>query len=86
MNFYWYATNITSDTIQIQIIFENPLLISSESGYPDKLIIELLPSSFKYFISLETQQLVKDPLRSETQVMPTQAKLGYAIQNVEKAA
>jgi hypothetical protein len=58
MDFYWYATNITSDTIMIQIIFENPLLISSESGYPDKLIIELLPPSFWYFTSLETKQLV----------------------------
>jgi hypothetical protein len=52
LNFDWYAKKITPDSIVIQFVFENPLLISSEAGLQDKLNIQLLPPSFKYFTSL----------------------------------
>ena len=71
LNFEWYAKNITSDLIVIQFVFENPLLISCEIGFKDKLNIQLLPPSFKYFTSLKTGQLIENPLQNVTRVLPT---------------
>jgi hypothetical protein len=58
LSFDWYAKKITPDSIVIQFVFENPLLISSEAGFQDNLNIKLLPPSFKYFTSLKTGQLI----------------------------
>ena len=71
MNFEWHAKKITSNSLVIQLVFENPLLISCEIGFPDKLNIQLLPPSFKYFTSLKTGQLIENPLRNVTRVLPT---------------
>jgi hypothetical protein len=71
LNFYWYAKKITPDKIVIQFIFENPLLISSEAGFQDKLNIKLLPPSLKYFTSLKSGQLIENPLQNVTRVLPT---------------
>jgi len=70
MKFTWYATNITSNKIQVQLDFQNPLLISSEIGHPDILTVKLLPPFLKYATSLKNRQLVENPLRSVTQVIP----------------
>ena len=66
MKFTWYATNITSNSIQVQLDFENPLFISSEIGYPDILIVKLLPPFLKYATSLKNRQLIENPLRNMT--------------------
>ena len=71
MKFTWYATNITSNKIQVQLDFENPLLISSEIGHPDILTVKLLPPFLKFVTSLRNRQLVENPLRSVTQVIPS---------------
>ena len=70
MKFTWYAANINSNSIQVQLDFENPLLISSEIGYTDILTVKLLPPFLKYATSLKNRQLVENPLRSVTQVIP----------------
>jgi hypothetical protein len=63
LKFRWFAKNITSNSILFQLVFENPLLVSSEIGYPDKLTIEVLPPAFKYFSSLKTGKLLRDVLK-----------------------
>ena len=71
MSFEWYAKKITPDSIVIQFVFKNPLLISCKIGLPDKFNIQLLPPSFKYFTSLKTGRLIEDPLRNVIRVLPT---------------
>ena len=50
--FEWYASSINPDTIEIQLIFKQPLQISTEAAYPDKLVITILAPALKYFKTL----------------------------------
>ena len=62
----WFAYNITEKTIEIQIIFYDPLQISSVQGSPNKIVIRLLQGSFEAFTSLKTGRLVLSPLKTHT--------------------
>ena len=53
LKFEWYAINITDTLITYQILFENPIKISSVPGRPEIISLHLLQSSMKYFHTID---------------------------------
>ena len=68
--FEWYASIINPVTIEIQLIFKQPLQISKEAAYPDKLVITILAPALKYFKTLSTGALTQHPLETQTRILP----------------
>ena len=84
--FSWYAKQITTTEIMIQLVFQDPLYISNDPKYLDSLVITILPPALKYFTSLASGLLTENPLGNFTRILPPQCVLGTAIQVVSSAS
>ena len=84
--FTWYATNITSTQIMIQLEFQDPLFISTSSGVLDNMIVKVLPPALLYMRSMATGAMTEDPLRTRSRKLPPQVMPGTTIDIVEEAA
>ncbi len=82
--FYWYATNITSTEIMIQVVFQDPLYISSD-GLFDSLVITVLPPTLPYLKSLVSGALIENPLQTVVKYLPPQVIIGQTTIEVSKA-
>ena len=58
----WFAKNITSTKIEMQLFFEDPLSISNDRSSRDMLVITVLPPALRYFKTLASGALTKNPL------------------------
>ena len=58
----WFAKNITSTKIEMQLVFEDPLSISNDRSSRDMLVITVLPPALRYFKTLASGALTKNPL------------------------
>ena len=85
LEFEWCATNITGTEISVQILFKDPVYISTSSTNSDKLKVQFLPASLAIFKSKAHKQPIKGALRTESKSMPTQVKLGAVTENVKTA-
>ena len=84
--FTWYATNITSTQIMIQLELQSPLFISTSAGVLDKLIVQIMPPALMYMRSMATGAMTEDPLRTRSRKLPPQVMPGTTIDIVEEAA
>ena len=84
--FTWYARNITNTTIEIQLLFDDPLSISNERNSLDSLSVTVLPPALSYFQTINSGALTKNPLQTFTQTLPPQVIPGKAIDLAGKAA
>jgi len=69
--FTWFAKNITNTSIEMQLVFEEPLSISDDHSSVDLLEITVLPPALRYFKTSAYGALTKNPLETLTLKLPT---------------
>ena len=75
LKFEWVVNNITETQIKIQVLFENPLSISSDVSSPDFLVIKLLPA-FLEVKSKASNLIIMNPFRTVKMKITNQLVLG----------
>ena len=61
----------------MQLVFQDPLYISSD-GIFDSLIIAVLPPALPYFKSLASGAFIEEPLQTVVKMLPPQVIIGQA--------
>jgi hypothetical protein len=80
--FTWYARKITNKTIEMQLVFEDPYSISNDRKSLYILEITVLPPALRFFKTISSGAITKNPLAKFLQKLPPQVKLGSVMDYV----